>query len=780
MDPQRIRILGIARDLVFNYNDDEAFRQHINNTYIRNIRRQYRGRKFIDYISALITFSPKYGNYYRVSGRTIVDKIPIFLKKCFDDKQEFNKLRLVLTNQTAYTPYRPQPILPPQTHISFPTRAPSRGGGRYTPITKEGEKAAEKIQIPEAEKVLAAQLLEKRIKLFKDQLSDDILRAKLIKNDIFTEDEVKAIVEAGLLKINRTDNPEKWQELLNQTAEQILIEQKKKEAATKITPTPFKPQIYKEREERRSEEGIVDFPQEQIYVEEPLYEGETPSMKEAQRELSPQKSQSSIPNMRYPRMSIPNFRYPGGSGPSLARVAMAVPQVRIAVIAVVGAIALFILILTFLNLLESSALLPPFKQEIAQAAPIGGGFCPDQATIDQNTRDPNTCRYFGLGVDIFDTNFSETQIQSYLNTYREVALTRSGRSAEVFERLTRRIVERSQKAGLNPIIALGYWRTESALGERFGCLGGVPLGFEAQLNCVLGGNPDLPINPSSIEQGSIGPRCAREGKLGHTDWAACRTIASIRQTHATIYSSIPISLPIRTFDDLVEVHGSRAPQLEVYNCRQRGDIGCDNLVNRNCSHTYNQLVEVAQVTNSCRASIPGVVSTVGTVTCPLSQSGEGSFRIICGTAKNIINNCGHGAPLPYYPTCTAPPYQTCPYSPQLQAAVDVRPPVGIGNNAPVYLPFINGEAVSWSRESSVDLIRGWGSKIEFRANHDGKNYRLDLTHVTSINLTAARSGDQVALTQPGLDRDGGSHLHVAISVDGRWLDAVDERICTSR
>ncbi len=184
----------------------------------------------------------------------------------------------------------------------------------------------------------------------------------------------------------------------------------------------------------------------------------------------------------------------------------------------------------------------------------------------------------------------------------------------------------------------------------------------------------------------------------------------------------------------------------------------------------------------------GVGSGEEVITCPLSKDGSGSFNITCGTALNKASNgCGHGVP-PRYPACTRPPYASCPFSKQLTSAIDVQPANSNGGGVAVYLPFINGkESVQWKKvDGPISLVGPepakayWGEKLEYEASLNGKTYRLDLTHLgkQSLNSGASTSGDQVGTTLVGLDGGSSGHLHTAISVDGKWLDAISEaKLC---
>lgn len=179
-----------------------------------------------------------------------------------------------------------------------------------------------------------------------------------------------------------------------------------------------------------------------------------------------------------------------------------------------------------------------------------------------------------------------------------------------------------------------------------------------------------------------------------------------------------------------------------------------------------------------------VVASSAIVTCPLSQNGSGSFRFICGTFNNPRGGgpCGHGNPL-YYVACTQPPYAACPFTEQLKTAVDVRPSFGNGSNSIIYLPFLYGnQSVKWTKVKGPEPISGGadGYKVEYETDFGGKKIRIDLTHIHgTINTAAQNSGDVVSTLKAGVDRDGEGHLHTAVSVDGKWVDAISEaKLCT--
>ncbi len=224
-----------------------------------------------------------------------------------------------------------------------------------------------------------------------------------------------------------------------------------------------------------------------------------------------------------------------------------------------------------------------------------GGSCPTAEQLKANSQSPETCKYLNPGIDIFDTNFSEDQIKHYVATY--------GQGGSEFETKVRTIVQEAKSVGLNPIIPLGYWRTESRFGNGFGCPK-VPPDFRSQVDCILGG----PAGSAWSDKYSVAAGCARSKDANSP---ACLEEKSIRDGNAKVYGKIPISLLIRTFDDLAEAIGSRAPDLEVYLCSSGQDpTACKDPVNRNCIHTYNELIDTAESVNACKVSAAPAASNI--------------------------------------------------------------------------------------------------------------------------------------------------------------------------
>lgn len=188
----------------------------------------------------------------------------------------------------------------------------------------------------------------------------------------------------------------------------------------------------------------------------------------------------------------------------------------------------------------------------------GGGSCPTQLAIDSN-KNPATCKYLNPGIDILDINISSEAVQIYIDKYAGVFTSAGAGDRVEFIRRVDYIVSQAKKAGLNPVIFLGYWKSESLFStdpETTADLGCSPgqgrKAFEIEVDCAVG---------LTAEGGSLASRCAsptNPNKNGCTK-------------------------PIKTFDEFAESYGSKTVDLN------------------NCSHTYNILLEVASELNACRA-----------------------------------------------------------------------------------------------------------------------------------------------------------------------------------
>ncbi len=209
----------------------------------------------------------------------------------------------------------------------------------------------------------------------------------------------------------------------------------------------------------------------------------------------------------------------------------------------------------------------------------GGGSCPTPEAIKANRQSPQTCKYFGLGVDLFNTSISSSAIETYVSKYSPTFIKAGKGDLAEFRKRVDYIVQASKTAGLNPVLFLGYWKTESLFGtvstRELGCVGD---NFNEQVDCALG------INAFSDPVKNPIANCARSKDA---ESVACKTLKGIRNK-PFLDPQNPISYPIKTFDDFAEAHGSRAPELD------------GGATNNNCVATYNSLVEVAIELNACQ------------------------------------------------------------------------------------------------------------------------------------------------------------------------------------
>ena len=107
--------------------------------------------------------------------------------------------------------------------------------------------------------------------------------------------------------------------------------------------------------------------------------------------------------------------------------------------------------------------------------------------------------------------------------------------------------------------------------------------------------------------------------------------------------------------------------------------------------------------------------------------------------------------------------------------------IDVAGVSEVKLPYINGnEPTTWTRAESQPIKIGqnaeWGYRVNFTANtsQDKKLY-LDLTHLSAglNNSSSLRSGETVGTVFADI-----GHLHFGLSVDGRWVEPIQEaRMC---
>lgn len=235
---------------------------------------------------------------------------------------------------------------------------------------------------------------------------------------------------------------------------------------------------------------------------------------------------------------------------------------------------------------------------------IVGVGCPTQQQIDANKTSPEQCKYLAPAVDIFDTNISQSALNSYVDKYSPIFVQSGKGDRKEFERRVNYIVDKAKQAGLNPAIFLGYWKTESNFstvgGRDMGCAGDV---FEDQVNCAMGLAPynDPGKNPIA--------NCARSKDA---DSVACKTLKSIR-AKPILDGDNPITYPVASLDDFAESYGSRAPSLD------------GGAINNNCVSTYNKLVEVVEELGACKASSSNQCLGGWPITGEVNQGPQGEF-----------------------------------------------------------------------------------------------------------------------------------------------------------
>lgn len=362
-------------------------------------------------------------------------------------------------------------------------------------------------------------------------------------------------------------------------------------------------------------------------------------------------------------------RFLGGAGSTLSN--MGTQMTRSRGLAIRGRVLLIFLLpfllVGFFALTGFAPAQAPGQQPVTQLPPVTGGTCPDQATIDANKKDPNTCRYFNLGVNIFDTNISQTAIDTYINNYGSIFVNGGLGDLNEFRNRVNLIISKSQLVGLNPVIYLGYWKTESLFGTNtsaaiFGCAPGQGVkSFEAELNCAIGLSPN-----GAARGGSVVSQCASPNNPQRNQ--ACTQLKAIRGGRPEIYGSIPINYPISTFDDFAEAYGSRAPNLNQ-----------DGSINNNCTSTYNKLVEVAKELNACKVSTPPVTAVAS---CPVPN---GRITYASYDADPRSGHCTPGS-------AEYPCQEACPFSGRRAKSIDVDTTT-VGRE--VRLPTISNQTVDW-------------------------------------------------------------------------------------
>lgn len=248
---------------------------------------------------------------------------------------------------------------------------------------------------------------------------------------------------------------------------------------------------------------------------------------------------------------------------------------KVIIFAIVAPLALI-----FLNIgdfQKNFTLLPP--PELAESAPLeqplggitgGGGSCPDTS----NNINGFSCQYLNPAINLAYTPLLQSSVDAYINKYSPTFIQAGKGDLTEFKKRVEYILQKSQQGKMNPAIFLGYWKTESlfsTLGSRdMGCAGA---DFYEQVRCALAIDDYNNPNKNPIAN------CVRGNNI------ACNALKSIR---TDLDKTHPIHYPITTFDDFAEAYGP-------YNHLTEGQP-------TNCTHTYNQLIEVAKELGACQAS----------------------------------------------------------------------------------------------------------------------------------------------------------------------------------
>src|SRR3989344_1680257 len=280
---------------------------------------------------------------------------------------------------------------------------------------------------------------------------------------------------------------------------------------------------------------------------------------------------------------------------------------------IVGILA-FIGIIILIILLQQTSLFPPYQDKQAvnfcQQTTSVAGSCPTQEAIDQNKKSPLTCNGLNVAVDIYNTALPEDRIKQYIESYSKV----SGLNVSEFESRTRLIVKKAQQVGLNPVIYLGLWKSESGFKGNLGCAPGKELDFESEVNCAVGLNGSGEFQK---DKGSEASKCAQNVNL-EIKKNACDTINQIVTANPGKYPpEYRPKVPITTLDDFDKFYGQFSPYL--------GDAP----INNNCVHSYNTHVEVAKELGACNA----------TATLAIAQGQINSCKFYRNDQTSSSENC---------------------------------------------------------------------------------------------------------------------------------------------
>lgn len=200
--------------------------------------------------------------------------------------------------------------------------------------------------------------------------------------------------------------------------------------------------------------------------------------------------------------------------------------------------------------------------------PISSGGCPDTSSNNSPS-----CHVLNPSIDIFNTDISQSAIDQYVNSYSPTFITAGVGDRNEFIRRVHYIIDSARFVGLNPAIFLGYWKTESLFSTyrtnaHLGCNSASP-SFEADVDCAVG-----------LSGPSVVARCAVSRD------------ANSSPCLGVLHSNGGIHVPISKFDDFALSYGG-------FNSTGSSDA--------NCTHTYNELIEVAKELGMCTPHAPVII-----------------------------------------------------------------------------------------------------------------------------------------------------------------------------
>lgn len=354
---------------------------------------------------------------------------------------------------------------------------------------------------------------------------------------------------------------------------------------------------------------------------------------------------------------------------------------------------------------------------------------------------------------------------------------------EQFTRRARYIRDTAQAAGLNPALFLALWRTESGFskyrppgafstpGSDLGCIASPPdrpppgdvnnidstePAFQWGVRCVTGMNSGIDNTCTGQSNNTAAAVCARNFAANPATAAGtepCRCVRDIFAKHIGKACYQPFNIPIQTVNDYLQGYGSA--------CFDPNNVNTINNAQKWAS-------EIAGTTTATCFGLCAGPSGGGS-TCPV----KGNFTVISGTRAHPERGSGHcGVGYPAgFSWCSEVSLNSTATS-KASFALDVASPGRA--NAEIELPFINGQAISWTLFQSLPLT-GIGSGLDYIGSSTNQKYFLHLYHLDptyyepGYNRSNIPSGTRIATKV--YDLKDGPHLHFTVAVQdntGAW------------